>query len=244
MEKTRVGLSGNALKIIAAVSMLCDHLGLIFFPDVLWLRIIGRLAFPIFAFMIAEGCRYTKNKLRYFLSVALLGSVCQIAYVVTDSELYVGILLSFSVSILLSYLLFELYKSIFAGRIVKSALLGAAFAASVTAVYVFCTYFSVDYGFWGCMMPVAASLTHIPDGVWDKWSKIDRPFVRVLTMGLCLLVYAIDRGGYRLFSLVSIPVLLAYSGKRGRWRMKYFFYIFYPLHLVVLWGIYMLIRML
>lgn len=244
MEKTGLGLSGNVLKIIAAVSMLCDHLGLIFFPDALWLRIIGRLAFPIFAFMIAEGCRYTKNKLRYFLSVALLGAVCQLAYVFTGSELYVGILLSFSVSILLVYLLFELYKALFSGRAIKSLLLGAALAASVAAVYVVCLHVSVDYGFWGCMLPVAASLTHFPEGAGERWRKADRPFVRVLAMGLCLLVYAVDRGGYRLFSLVSIPVLLAYSGKRGRWRMKYFFYIFYPLHLVLLWGIYMLIRML
>ena len=56
------GLSGNALKIIAAISMVIDHVGLMFFPTLKILRIIGRLAYPIFAFMIAEGCYYTKNK--------------------------------------------------------------------------------------------------------------------------------------------------------------------------------------
>ena len=54
-------LNGNALKIIGAVSMFIDHVGVLFFPRVLFLRIIGRLAFPIFAYLIAEGCRHTNN---------------------------------------------------------------------------------------------------------------------------------------------------------------------------------------
>ena len=55
-------LNGNHLKLIAAFSMLLDHAGILLFPQIRMLRIIGRLAYPIFAFMIAEGCRYTKNK--------------------------------------------------------------------------------------------------------------------------------------------------------------------------------------
>ena len=56
------GLSNDRLKIIAAAAMLIDHIGAYLLPQVRILRIIGRIAFPIFAFMIAEGCRYTKNK--------------------------------------------------------------------------------------------------------------------------------------------------------------------------------------
>lgn len=48
-------LNGNMLKIIAAITMTIDHIGAILFPHILILRIIGRIAFPIFAFMIAEG---------------------------------------------------------------------------------------------------------------------------------------------------------------------------------------------
>ena len=65
MEKQGV-LNGNHLKLIAAFTMLLDHVGILLFPQIRLLRILGRLAYPIFAFMIAEGCRYTKNKLRYF----------------------------------------------------------------------------------------------------------------------------------------------------------------------------------
>ena len=237
-------LSGNALKIIAAISMVIDHTGVIFFPDVLIFRIIGRLGLPIFAFMIAEGCRYTKNKLKYFLSLLILGTACQLVYDVVSGSVYIGILISFSVSVLLVYLLGAFYKAIFARKAVISVALGAAFAASVVTVYILNTLVSVDYGFWGCMMPVFASLTNLPIDAESRLKRIDKPFVRVLCMSACVVVYAINRGGFRLFALMSIPVLLLYSGKRGAWRMKYFFYIFYPLHLALLWGIYMLIRML
>ena len=56
------GLTGNQLKLIALFAMTCDHVGLQLLPNVLILRILGRLALPIFAYMIAEGCRYTRNR--------------------------------------------------------------------------------------------------------------------------------------------------------------------------------------
>ena len=62
-------LSGNALKLIAAVSMLLDHIGLLFFPSYGIFRIFGRLALPIFAFMIAESAKYTRNKKRHFFTM-------------------------------------------------------------------------------------------------------------------------------------------------------------------------------
>ena len=77
--ETKVVLDGNQLKLIAAFAMLLDHMGVLLFPQVRLLRILGRLAYPVFAFMIAEGCRYTKNKLRYFLLVFGLGTGCHMS---------------------------------------------------------------------------------------------------------------------------------------------------------------------
>ena len=59
-------LNRNVLKIIALITMLIDHIGLVFFPGIEIFRIIGRISFPIFAFMIAEGCEHTENKKKYF----------------------------------------------------------------------------------------------------------------------------------------------------------------------------------
>ena len=54
-------LNGTALKIIAALIMVIDHIGYMFFPKVIWIRKVGRLSFPIFAFFVAEGFFYTKD---------------------------------------------------------------------------------------------------------------------------------------------------------------------------------------
>lgn len=66
-------LSGNALKIIACVSMLVDHIGMILFPDVVALRIVGRLAMPLFAFTFAEGCYYSHKRSARFALILILG---------------------------------------------------------------------------------------------------------------------------------------------------------------------------
>ena len=60
-------LSANKLKLIALISMTIDHIGLLFFPYTIIFRILGRFAFPIFAYFIAVGCYYTHNKLKHFL---------------------------------------------------------------------------------------------------------------------------------------------------------------------------------
>ena len=69
------GLTGNQLKIIAMICMTVDHVGFILFPKQEIFRIIGRLAFPIFAYMIAEGCRYTRNYGRYLGTMAAVAAV-------------------------------------------------------------------------------------------------------------------------------------------------------------------------
>ena len=244
MSKIRF-LSGNALKIIAAVTMLIDHIGFMLFPRVLILRIIGRLAFPIFAFMIAEGCKYTRNKLRYFLTVASFATVIQLVYGFVMNSLKMSVFVTFTLAILLVYLLQYFKDNLFDPKCnsLKVAGSGLLFAAAVVAVYFLNKYVSIDYGFYGCLMPVAASLLHAPKGNNSEWlKKLDSIPVHVLTMGLCLFWFSYLRGWVQMYSLFSLPVLMLYSGKRGKYKMKYFFYIFYPLHLVALEGIRMLLE--
>ena len=119
-------MSSFVLKLIAAVSMLCDHAGLILFSEVPELRIAGRLAFPLYAFCIAEGFRHTRNRLRYFLRIFVLGVLCQIVFFIAEKELYLGILITFSFSILLMALV-DSVKTAFRGE--KSAL--AAFVERI-----------------------------------------------------------------------------------------------------------------
>lgn len=239
-EKNIVGiLDGNTLKILAAIFMVIDHIGVIFFPDVIALRIIGRLAFPIFAFMIAEGCRYTKNKKRYLLIIALLAAICQITYYIYDGSTYMNILVTFSLSIVLIYILQGFKKSIIENiSIQKKTMFAVIFLIAVIVVYFVNTVLIIDYGFWGCMVPVFASAFHFK----DIKSRFDCNLAHVLTLGLGLLILAIDMGGVQYYSLLALPLLMLYSTKKGKRNIKYFFYAFYPLHLLVLQGVYLLIN--
>jgi hypothetical protein len=220
----RLSLSGNQLKILAAVSMLLDHFGVIFYPHVKLFRIVGRLAMPIFAYMIAEGCRYTKNKLRYFLGVFLLGVLCQAVYMVAGGGWYLCMPLSFSLSILLIYAM----QGTFRGSWMWACVLfiGAVLVYGLTELV------HLDYGFWGCMLAVFAAI--------PMQRQLDRRW-SVLAMAIPMIPLAVYLGSLQWWSYLAMPVLMLYSGKRGKLSMKYFFYIFYPLHLVLLQGLYWLI---
>ncbi|MBQ9152035.1 MAG: hypothetical protein IJX72_07270, partial [Clostridia bacterium] len=99
----RWGLSASTLKIIACIAMVIDHVGAYIFTDLEILRIIGRISFPIFAYFIAEGCRYTRHKLKRFLLVFGLSLLCEGVYYLYTGTLDGGILVTFSFSILLIY---------------------------------------------------------------------------------------------------------------------------------------------
>ncbi|MBR2843557.1 MAG: hypothetical protein IKF06_09840, partial [Lachnospiraceae bacterium] len=60
--------------------MLADHAALMLFPNIVILRCIGRLALPIFAFMVAEGVLHTRSRVKYFLRIFILAVICQAAY--------------------------------------------------------------------------------------------------------------------------------------------------------------------
>ena len=85
-ESKRFGVSGSSLKLLACVFMAIDHVGVRLFPHLIILRIIGRLAFPMFAFFIAEGCRYTRNKLRHFLMIFAVGVAYCIFYFIYTAK--------------------------------------------------------------------------------------------------------------------------------------------------------------
>lgn len=229
-------MSNTTLKIIACVSMLIDHIGYILFPDVFILRCIGRIAMPIFAFFIGQGCRYTKNKIRYFSQVFILGIVCQFFSVANDlitgkfDEFNGNILLTFSMSIVICFAYIHLenaYKD-------KQPLLkpSALFVLCVLGAYcilrftdnVFEIPFHVDYGMRGVLLPLCAC-------AFTKKSNM------ICAFSIGLLLPMIMQGKniyYILFATLSLVLLYFYNGKYGNKKLKYLFYVFYPLHLGIL----------
>ena len=76
-------LDGTMLKLIAMISMVSDHVGDSFFPDQIWMRIIGRMALPIFAFCTAEGFIHTHDRMKYLRRMGIFALISEIPFDLT-----------------------------------------------------------------------------------------------------------------------------------------------------------------
>lgn len=232
------------IKMLAALSMLLDHMGLILFPDVLWLRIVGRLAFPLYALCIAEGFAHTRHRGKYFLRIFILGVICQIGYSVVATQVYLGILLTFSLSIILMFFvdawlcairakdqkLTRIWHTLTGQKLRRrgSIVLCSVLLTVVLAAIVMLTQLvDVDYGLSGVLFPV---LVYLGAFRWPKFATF--------TLGIGLLICNFEHTTLpRAWSALALIPAALYNGKPG-WRgLKYFFYVFYPAHLLILYGI-------
>lgn len=225
-------LDGTSLKLIAIVSMTVDHIGYLFFPDQDMWRIIGRFAFPVFAWMIAEGCFYTRNIKMYFLRVSLLAAVCQAVYTIADGTFYMSVLVTFTLAILLIMAYQRLERQRTPGRalIFACAFLGDLFLTAVLPHLISVTGFAVDYGFFGSILPLTIYAVR-SDRRWQMAAVL-----------LNMLLMCIGAEPFQIWGLLAPVLFLFYNGKPGRYRMKYLFYVYYPAHLVVLYGISLLVQ--
>lgn len=248
----KIGLNINQLKLIAAVSMLIDHVGCILFPFFDIFRIVGRLAFPIFAFCLAEGVRYTKNRLRYLLTIGGCAVVFQMVFIFATGGNVVNIFGTLALSICLCYL-FDILKTRKIGGFI-------IFLLAVFAVYVITRFIPFDYGFVGVLLPLSSyvfdskptdvrsdtaivtdeeqtdkgvtlSLDEAPVNNVGKWAKF-------LCFSLTLATLATVSGwNTQYYALLAVPILSLYNGQYGSKKFKYWFYVFYPVHLVVIYFI-------
>ena len=235
-------MTGNQLKILALVAMTVDHIGVVIFPQVTVLRIIGRLAYPIFAYMIAEGCFYTHDKKRYLGGIVALGAACQLVYFFALGSLEQSILSTFALSIVTVYAvqLADSRRDVRGTLALAGALALDAFVCWGLPSLLRPSDFSIDYGFWGVLLPVLSYLPHV------LVPAAKRSFRHVLAValmggGLVLVALTVPVGGTQWWGLATVPLLLLYNGKRGTWKMKHLFYIYYPAHLVIIYGISLLL---
>ena len=223
----RRGFTGNELKVIAMITMTIDHIGMVLFPHLRLLRIIGRLAMPIYAYMIAEGCRHTRSLGRYFCRIAAMAVLCQVVYYLADRSLYQCILVTFSLSILVICAVENVQKKKSpASAVLAVVTLGIAlFVCELLPKLLPGTDFYVDYGFVGVMLPAL---------VYFSQEK-----TKYLAAGLFLLGFVYR--GVQWWALAAVPLLGMYNGQRGKGSLGPVFYWYYPLHLAVIYGIGLLI---
>ena len=227
MEKFRKAqiLDGTLLKLLAMVSMVFDHVGDMFFPEQTWMRMIGRLAMPIFSFCIAEGYAHTRDKNKYMLRMGLFAIVSELPFDLAFSRGldwgHQNIMLSFLISILA----LRLFDGILGQPDPESGRFKAGRAAlGVLAVLVMAglaLLLKADYTLFAV---IAVFLFYV--------LRHRHPVLRS-AVGVGFLALTRTVGYYSATGLSLIPLLL-YNGKKGR-GLKWLFYAFYPGHLLLLY---------
>ena len=232
MERSR-GLDGGALKGIAAALMLTDHVGAILLPEVLALRCVGRLAFPIFAFFIAEGYAHTRDFGRYFRRLAILAVVSEIPFNLENGAVFdltrQNVLFTFCLALLTLRGLEALGRERGFGRWAGCGLvLAAGFAAG--------ELLRTDYGGWGVV--TVALLYLCRDGKYAKlWLLLAMAAVNGLGLGSLAMPVFGGEMPIQIFAVAALPVIWLYNGQAGPKGLRRAFYVFYPAHLLVLEGI-------
>ena len=231
MKKTGL-ISETELKILAMVSMVLDHVGDLFFPGVLWLRMAGRIAMPVFSFCIAEGYAHTRDRKRYLLRMGLFALISEIPFdLAFEGRIGFGhqnIMLTFFLSIHA----LELFDRIRGGKDPRTerfstgrTLLGIL---AIGAIAVLAVFLRADYT---CFAVVAVFLFYV--------FRDAHPAVRC-GGGVAFLALTRTMSYYCATGFSFIPLIL-YNGKRGR-GLKWLFYVFYPGHLLLLYLLQVFLR--
>ncbi len=198
------------IQIVAALAMLIDHIGAVFFPVSAGMRAIGRISFPLFAFGIAQGVAYTSDFRKYFIRILLAAVISQPIYgkLFEISQLNPLFMLAWGAAALYFW---RKEKKVIAGIL----LVGSAFVEMSYGWYGVWTIFF--FGFYG------------------------------MRESLCFYGQVAINALYGLITGAWIQILSLFSFMflGGKWYVealskklpRYFFYVFYPLHLLVLWGI-------
>lgn len=236
------GLNSFALHLLAMALMLCDHLWATLLPAQEWLTCIGRAAFPLFAFMIAEGYFHTSNVRRYAGRLFLAAVVSEIPFnlLYGSSMVYPfhqNVLWTFLIA-LAAILLLEKAKAL--GKWWLTVPLSALI---ILAGFLLGTLTMVDYFGAGVLTVLVFYFFH--QKTW--WSRLGQ-LVCLAVLNLGMLggyYYSVTVAGYELqivqqgFALLALIPIWLYSGRQGphsKW-FQYACYAFYPAHLLLLYAV-------
>ena len=228
MQRIQI-LNGFHLKLIAICTRFIDHMGYTLFPSALWLRCIGRIAFPVFCFLIAEGCVYTHDRRKYAVRLLAFALLSEIPFNLMNSGALWDM---YHQNVLWTLLMGALVCWLMDWTMQKRA--GWAFAlvvAAMAAAYWLLEIGNTDYGGWGMLLVVMFyGIRRAPS----------RAVVKMIAQFFGLAFFSIAvMGGYisiELWSLVSLAPIWLYNGQRGfsNRAVQYGFYAFYPVHILIL----------
>ncbi|MBQ6569384.1 MAG: conjugal transfer protein TraX [Clostridia bacterium] len=256
--KKYINLTASHLKILAVLSMAVDHFGDVFLdsgtPLYIACRIFGRLAFPLFCFLLTEGFRYTKSREKYFLRLIAFAAISEIPYNLAFDK---TVLEKGSLNVFFTLALG--FAAMWAVESVKNKILGisTAFVCMVAAELL-----GTDYGWYGVAVIlifyllrdrreialfafILLTLAHSLVGFWLLLAKAAKkaemsPEALFRAYGYRFIDIPLRFCRQIFAGFAAVPIIL-YNGKKGFLKLKYFFYVFYPAHLLayyLLWRIF------
>ena len=236
---TKKGLSSFSLHIIAMVFMLCDHLWGTIIPGNDWLTCIGRLAFPIFAFMLVEGYFRTKNLKKYITRLIIFAVISEIPFnLMMGSRIFYPIHQNVLWSFIISIGLIHLNEKAKAKKNKALQLITVIF--TVLAGFILGLITMVDFYHAGILM-VLVFYFFRKKTLFDRLCQLFFLwYINVEILGgfgyeleIFGKTFFLNRQGLAILSL--IPIWL-YNGKKGysSQKLQYAFYAFYPLHMFIL----------
>ncbi len=234
------GLTSNLLRILAILLMLSDHIWATYMSFGNWMTYIGRMAFPIFAFQIAEGYTHTSNFKKYALRLLIFAVISEIPFnLFYSSRLF---------NPFHQNVLFTLLLGLFAIRVIHKVkqqptakrIIGSVFLLILICIAALIGF--ADYGFWGMVMVVMFYLLRDFPFAWAAQLAAMVLINVVWFEGQVFLVeiwgktFEIPSQGFAVFSLIPIWLYGGRKGKSAKW-MQYSFYAFYPVHMLILYCI-------
>ena len=218
--KPAFGLSGSALKVIAMISMVIDHIALYLMEHgtVLYetMRCIGRIAFPVFAFLIAEGFIHTRSRYRYFFILLGFAVISEIPwYLLNGADGTHNVMFTLALGVATLMVLENLLQ--------RSMVLGFLWTLGMAGL---ASWLGVDYEWRGILVIV---FFYLFNG-FEHYL----PYSRGMQF-FCTFVLMIHYGG--IGAIMACMILYVYNGTRGFVQgsiAQYGFYAFYPIHLIVL----------
>lgn len=218
------GINGARLKWIAIITMLIDHSAMVFYQEIsemfhsmvpVWiLRGIGRLAFPIFCFLLVEGYVHTGNKTKYGIRLFLFALISEIPF---DLAVKNSMINQAAQNVFFT-LLFGLIAIFILDTFREKQWMGGILACVVLFL---ADYLHTDYGGAGVLLIVGFYI----------FRNREKACIFCAIVTLVLLGNMLE-----IAALIAFIPIHWYNGERGR-QMKYFFYAFYPVHLFLLWGL-------
>lgn len=201
------------LKIIGILSMFLDHYYFIISgPKIL--NIIGRVAFPIFAFALNEGYRHTKNLKLYLIRLGIFALVIQLPLFFSSTEYPMNIFFTLFTGLLIITIMNAKKVNIFPKILI------------IVSLFYITKKFEFDYSIYGILLIMIFNI------FYNRKILI---FVSFLFLNLLIVYFPeiFDLSKTQFYSIFSLIFIFLYNGKKGK-SMKYFFYLFYPLHFFVI----------